>query len=123
MLAGWVMFGVLENEIRFADEILPVGRTISPPLAGTKSDLRSDWGQLSPELLPQLCRAASGSTKSGKQISPLSGAERISPSAREFPPAVERISAGAERISRTSPARFQTDQGEALYAASMAEAS
>ena len=23
MLAGWVMFGVLGNEIRFADEILP----------------------------------------------------------------------------------------------------
>ena len=34
MLAGWVMFGVLGNEIRFADEIQPVGQDEIRPLVG-----------------------------------------------------------------------------------------
>ena len=34
MLAGWVMFGVLGNEIRFADEILPVGQDEIPAVGG-----------------------------------------------------------------------------------------
>ena len=34
MLAGWVMFGVLGNEIRFADEILPGGQDEIPAEGG-----------------------------------------------------------------------------------------
>ena len=34
MLASWVMFGVLGNEIRSADEILPVGQDEIPAVGG-----------------------------------------------------------------------------------------
>ncbi len=34
MLASWVMFGVLGNEIRFADEILPGGQDDIPAVGG-----------------------------------------------------------------------------------------
>ena len=34
MLAGWVMFGVLGNDIRFADEILPYGQDEIPARGG-----------------------------------------------------------------------------------------
>ena len=55
MLAGWVMIGVLGNDIRFADEILPSGQDDIPANGG--DEIRPSVGLGHRDKTPRACQS------------------------------------------------------------------